>query len=57
VIEEENPHRDKVEAMKAKIQEFKTKLAPCKLSIANGTMPTQTVPKLEVPKPKEFKGN
>lgn len=57
VIEEVSPCRDGVEAMKAEIRELKTELALCKLSITNGAVPTQAVPKIEVPKPKEFKGN
>jgi len=50
-------HINKVEALKVEVQDLKTELSLCKLSIMNGVMPIQVAHKLDVSKTKEFKGN
>lgn len=56
-LKEDNSHKAKVEALKLEVQKFKTRLVLCKTSTANGATPIQAAHKLDVPKPKEFKGN
>ena len=56
-LKEGNSSKTEVEALKMEVQELKTELILCKASIANGALPIHAAHKLDVPKPKEFKGN
>ena len=56
VQENDISHQAEIEALKMEIQGLKTELVLCKTSIANGAATTQNAPRIDVPRPKDFKG-
>lgn len=57
VQEKDSFHQAEIDALKVEAQQLKTELVLCKTNIANGAITIRAAPKLEVPKPKEFKGD
>lgn len=56
-LKEDNSHKAEVKALKLEVQELKIELVLCKSSVTNNAMAVQVAHKLDVPKPKELKGN